>query len=133
MILGFYGNGQMAGVVNMPVKDRIEHVLMHASKVHPQIRAEYENAYCVFWEKIPYSMGAFASGGGGRGRGGAGGGPANDRLTTLGKADGRIYLGCAAVSGDGSWMQGAVEAGWKQTEALHARVMGTAAEHTAAL
>ncbi len=67
VILGFYGNGQMAGVVNMPVKDRIEHVLMHASKVHPQIRAEYENAYCVFWEKIPYSMGAFASGGGGAG------------------------------------------------------------------
>jgi len=130
VLLGFYGNGQMAGVVNMPVKERIEHVLMHASKVHPQIRAEFENAYCVFWEKIPYSMGAFASGGGGRGRSGAGGG-SNDRLATLGKADGRIYLGCAAVSGDGSWMQGAVEAGWKQTEALHARVMGTAAAHTA--
>jgi hypothetical protein len=28
-------------------------------------------------------------------------------------------------------MQGAVEAGWKQTEALHARVMGTAESHTA--
>jgi monoamine oxidase len=124
VILGFYGNGQMSGVANMPVKDRIEHVLMHASKVHPQIRAEYENAYCVFWEKIPYSLGAFASGGGGR-RGSAAGG-SNDRLAALGKADGRIYLGCAAVSGDGSWMQGAVEAGWKQTEALHARVMGKA-------
>src|SRR5258705_12360027 len=101
----------MAGVVNMPVKDRIEHVLMHASKVHPQIRAEYEHAYCVFWEKIPYSMGAFASGGGGRGRGGAGGG-SNDRLATPGKADGRIYLCCAAVTGDGSWVAGAVGAAW---------------------
>jgi monoamine oxidase len=129
VILGFYGNGQMSGVVNMPIKGRIEHVLTHASKVHPQIRAEYESAYCVFWEKIQYSQGAFSSGGGGGrgGRGGRGGGGApaggNDRLATLGKPDGRVYLGCAAVSGDGSWMQGAVEAGWMQTKALHERVM----------
>jgi len=51
-------------------------------------------------------------------------------LATLGKADGRIYLGCAAVSGDGSCMQGAVEAGWKQAEALHARVMGAATQRS---
>ena len=42
VMLGFYGNGQMSGVINMPIKDRIEHVLTHASKVHPQIRAEDE-------------------------------------------------------------------------------------------
>ena len=65
VLLGFYGNGQMSGVINMPIKDRIEHVLTHASKVHPQIRAEYETAYCTFWEKMPYSLGAFAGGGGG--------------------------------------------------------------------
>ena len=52
VLLGFYGNGQMSGVVKMPIKDRVEHVLTHASKVHPQIRAEYETAYCTFWEKI---------------------------------------------------------------------------------
>jgi monoamine oxidase len=113
----------MAGVVNMPVKQRVEHVLTHASKVHPQIRDEFESAYCVFWEKIPYSIGAF-SGGGGGGRGG-GGGSATDRLSVLGTPDHRIYLGCAAVSGNGSWMEGAVAAGWKQVKALHERVMTT--------
>jgi len=126
VLLGFYGNGQMSGVVNMPVKERIEHVLTHASRVHPQIRTEFDNAYCVFWEKIPYSLGAFSGGGGGgerRGGGGAGAAGA-DRLSTLGKPDGRIYLGCAAVSGNGSWMEGAVAAGWKQVTALHQRVMG---------
>jgi monoamine oxidase len=120
VLLGFYGNGQMAGVVNMPIKDRIEHVLTHASKVHPQIRAEYENAYCVFWEKIPYSMGAFAGGGGGaRMSSGA------DRLGVLGKPDGRIFLGCAAVSGNGSWMEGAVAAAWKQVKQVHERAMSS--------
>ena len=123
VLLGFYGNGQMSGVVNMPIKARIEHVLTHASKVHPQIRAEYEAAYCVFWEKIPYSVGAFSGGGGGGRGGGANAGA--DRLVTLGKPDNRIYLGCAAVSGNGAWIEGAIGAGWKQVKALHERVMAT--------
>ena len=41
----------------------------------------------------------------------------------LGKPDNRIYLGCAAVSGNGVWMEGAIAAGWKQVKALHERVM----------
>ncbi len=122
VLLGFYGNGQMSGVINMPITQRVEHVLTHASKVHPQIRAEYEAAYCVFWEKIPYSVGAFSGGGGGRG-GGANTGA--ERLATLGKPDNRIYLGCAAVSGNGAWIEGAIGAGWKQVKALHDRVMAT--------
>jgi monoamine oxidase len=127
ILLGFYGNGQMSGVINMPIKDRIEHVLTHASKVHPQIRVEYETAYCTFWEKIPYSLGAFA---GGMGPGGANGGVSGgsgtaDRLATLGKPDGRIFLGCAAISGNGGWQEGAVSAAWKQVEQLHERVMTT--------
>ena len=114
VMLGFYGNGQMAGVINMSIKDRIEHVLTHISKVHPQIRAEYETAYCTFWEKIPYSLGAFAGGGGGG---------TSERLATLGKPDGRIFLGCAAVSGNGGWQEGAVAAAWKQVKQLHEMAM----------
>ena len=114
VLLGFYGNGQMAGLVNKPIKDRVEHVLTHASKVHPQIRAEYETAYCTFWERTPYSLGAFAGGGGGG---------ASARLTTLGKPDGRIFLGCAAVSGNGGWQEGAVAAAWRQVKQLHEMAM----------
>lgn len=170
IILGFYGSGQIEDLVKKPVKDRVEHVLTHASKVHPQIRTEFETAYCTFWEKTPYSLGAFAGGGGGnnngnggrgegarggnnggrgrgnnaegrgnnaeaRGRGGDGGRgsgaapeetmPNEDRLKALGKPDNRIYLACAAVSGDGGWQEGAVVAAWKQLKALHERVMST--------
>ena len=114
VLLGFYGSGQTGGAINMPVKARIEHVLTHASKVHPQIRAEYEAAYCTFWERVPYSVGAFAGGGGG---GGA------ERLAVLGKPDNRIFLGCAAVSGNGGWLEGAIGAAWKQVKALHERAM----------
>jgi monoamine oxidase len=173
IILGFYGSGQINNLVKKPFKDRIEHVLTHVSKVHPQVRAEFETAYCNFWERTPYSMGAYSTGGGGgeggrgrggnngerggnngtrgrgnneeggrggnnaeaRGRGGnagrgsdarpADGLSAEDRLKVLGKPDNRIYLACAAVSGDGSWQEGAVAAAWKQVKALHERVMAT--------
>jgi len=32
VMLGFYGNGQMSGLVNMPVKERIEHVLTTSAR-----------------------------------------------------------------------------------------------------
>jgi monoamine oxidase len=107
IVLGFYGNGQMSGVINMPIKDRIEHVLTHAGKVHPQLRDEYETAYCTFWEKTPYSLGAFA-GGGGNGN--------SERLATLNKPDNRIFIGCAAISG-----------AWRHVKQLHETVMSRTA------
>jgi monoamine oxidase len=116
VLLGFYGNGQMSGLINMPIQQRIEHVLTHASKVHPQIRAEYDNAYCTWWERTQYSLGAFASGGGN----------ATERLAALGRADNRVYIGCGAISGNGGWQEGAVAAAWKQVKQLHERVMTTA-------
>ena len=30
---------------------RVEHVLTHASKVHPQMRQEFESAYAVWWRR----------------------------------------------------------------------------------
>jgi monoamine oxidase len=158
IVLGFYGSGQIQDLVKKPIKDRIEHVLKHAGKVHPQIRKEFETAYCTFWERTPYSMGAYAvgapapnpagggapnsapadehGGNGAQGEGGAhaeGGAappsepvmPNAERLAALGKPDNRIYLACAAVSGDGGWQEGAVAAAWKQVKALHERVMAT--------
>ncbi len=113
VLLGFYGDGRQSGVVGMPIAGRVEHVLSQASKVHPQIRDEFEIAYSVFWEKVPYSVGAFGTGGGGA------------RLAQLSKPDRRVYLGCAAVSQTPSWMEGAVAAAWKTVEGLHERVMQT--------
>src|SRR5687767_13985156 len=120
VLLGFNGNGQIDGLVKKPVRERIEHVLLHASKVHPQFRAEYETAYSTFWERMPYSMGGFAA---------SAGGP--DRLAVLTRPDNRIYLGCAAVSGNGGWQEGAVAAAWKQVRQLHERVMVTGNTSTA--
>ena len=115
VLLGFYGNGAMPGLdgtplSESPVRARVEHVLTHASKVHPQMREEFESAYAVWWPRVPYSEGAWAR-------------TAEEDLESLGQPDGRLYVGSAAVSSHPAWQEGAVEAAWHTVESLHARVM----------
>jgi monoamine oxidase len=110
VLLGFYANGRTANLHQAPVKARIEHVLTHASKVHPQMRQEFEAAYAVWWDSIKYSQGAYAGGGG-------------DRVTAFSKPDNRIFIGCAAASRRAAWQQGAIEAAWQAAKLVHERAM----------
>jgi monoamine oxidase len=110
VLLGFYGNGNIAGLNELPIAARIEHVVAQGSKLHPQMRQEFETGYAVFWEHIEYSNGAY--------------GTANAGLIpTLTEPDRRVYIGCAATSGNGSWMEGAFRAAWTVVDKLHRRVM----------
>ncbi len=111
VLLGYYGGGGQAGLSDMRVRDRVEHVLAQASKVHPQMRQEFDNAYCVWWEKVPYSLGAY------------GRTPDAELREQLSKADGRVYLGSAGTSGRPAWLEGAIQSAWRTVEALHERVM----------
>ena len=110
VLLGFYGSGGTAGMADMPFAGRIEHVLTQASKVHPQMREEFETAYCVWWDKVPYSLGAY------------GRTPPPEELEQLSKADGRIYMGSAGASTRPAWLEGAIQSSWRTIEALHKRV-----------
>jgi monoamine oxidase len=110
VLLGYYGSSLQAGLDTMTVRDRVEHVITQASKVHPQMRDELEAAYCVWWEKVPYSVGAY------------GRSPSADLLARLSVPDGRVYMASAGASSDPSWMEGAVEAAWRTVEGLHERV-----------
>ena len=38
VLLGLYVNGPVGDLLDRPIAERVEHVLTHASKVHPQIR-----------------------------------------------------------------------------------------------
>jgi len=111
IVLGYYGGSTVGQLGSKSNAERIEHVLSHASKVHPQLRDEFENGYSVLWENIRYSKGAYAGGGGGA------------RLEQLSRPDGRIFIGCAAASTSPAWMEGAVASGWQAVESLHQRAM----------
>jgi len=113
VLLGLYANQPVGDLLDQPVKARVEHVLMHASKVHPQIRQEFESAYAVWWRKVKYSQGGFASGAG------------VARRAQLAKVDNRILIGSAAAApySEPDWQEGAVAAGWQALKSLHDRAM----------
>src|SRR5436190_4937952 len=62
VLLGLYSNGPVGDLLDRPVQARIDHVLTHASKVHPQIHREFESAYAVWWKKVKYNQGGYATG-----------------------------------------------------------------------
>ena len=107
VLLGFYGNGGLAGLSDVSIEARVRHVITQASKVHPQMREALESAFAVWWEKFPYSLGAY------------GRTPAPRLLAQLSKPDGRFYLGCAGVSQRPAWIEGGIHAAWRTVEALH--------------
>jgi monoamine oxidase len=113
VLLGLYSNGPIGNLIDQPIAARIEHTLAHASKVHPQIRDEFESGYAVWWRKVPYSLGGYATG-----RDAA-------RRKTLSKMDGRIVIGSAATAPRSApdWQEGAVAAGWQAVESVHERAM----------
>jgi len=86
---------------------------MHSSKVHPQIRQEFESAYCVWWRKLEYSRCGYANNG-----------PAARRVQ-LSKVENRLLIGSAATApySEPDWQEGAVAAGWRALTLLHERAM----------
>jgi monoamine oxidase len=113
VLLGLYANGPVGNLLDKTVAERVEHVLMHASKVHPQIRTEFESAYAVWWRKVKYNEGGYASG-------------RNEaRRQLLSKVDNRIVLGSAANTphSEPDWQEGAIAAGWQALKSIHERAM----------
>ncbi|MGE0041241.1 MAG: flavin monoamine oxidase family protein [Vicinamibacterales bacterium] len=113
VLLGLYTNGPIGNLSDQPIQARIEHVLTHASKVHPQIRDEFESGYAVFWKKLKYNLGGYASV------------RAASIREQLSKVENRIIIGSAATAprSEPDWQEGAVSAGWQALQSVHERAM----------
>jgi len=113
VLLGLYANQPVGDLLERSIKERVEHVLTHASKVHPQIRQEFDSAFAVWWRKVKYSQGGYAAG------------STPTRRAQLARIDNRIVIGSAATAPESSpdWMEGAVAAAWQALTALHERAM----------
>ena len=109
VLLGFYGNGNTGDMDTKPVAGRVEHVLTQASKIHPQMRDEFEASYSVWWAKVEYSLGAYTRR------------SEEEGMALLQKGDGRIYFGSAGAGAQPAWMEGAIESAWRCVESVHER------------
>lgn len=115
VLLGLYANGPVGTLLDQTPAQRLEHVLANASKVHPQIRSEFETGFGVWWKKVKYSEGGYATG------------SAHARQPQLSKMENRLVIGSAAVCpySEPDWQEGAVAAGWLTVKTLHERAMRT--------
>jgi monoamine oxidase len=113
VLLGLYANGPVGTLLDQTPAQRVEHVLTNASKVHPQVRKEFESAFGVWWKKVKYSEGGYATG------------SASARRTQLSKMENRLVIGSAAVCpySEPDWQEGAVAAGWQTVKTRHERAM----------
>ncbi|MBS1816477.1 MAG: FAD-dependent oxidoreductase [Acidobacteria bacterium] len=113
IILGMYANGPVGNLLDATPAQRVEHVVSNSSKVHPQMRTEFENAFGVWWKKVKYSEGGYATG------------SASARREQLSKMENRLVIGSAAVCpySEPDWQEGAVSAGWQTVKTIHERAM----------
>jgi monoamine oxidase len=113
VLLGLYANGPVGNLLDQTPAQRLEHVLTNASKVHPQIRQEFESGFGVWWKKVKYSEGGYATG------------SASGRRQQLSKMENRLVIGSAAVCpySEPDWQEGAVAAGWQTVKSIHERAM----------
>ncbi|MFN7983640.1 MAG: FAD-dependent oxidoreductase [Vicinamibacterales bacterium] len=113
VVLGLYANGPVGTLLDQTHAQRLEHVLSNASKVHPQVRTELESSFGVWWKKVKYSEGGYATG------------SASARRAQLSKMENRLVIGSAAVCpySEPDWQEGAVAAGWQTVKSIHERAM----------
>jgi monoamine oxidase len=116
VLLGLYANGPIGNLEEQPIAARVEHVLTHAGKVHPQIRREFESAYAVWWRRVKYNEGGYASF------------SALARRGVTSKMDNRLLIGSAATAphSEPDWQEGAVSAAWQALTTIHERAMRSA-------
>jgi len=101
VVVGYYNFGSNADQFgNLPPAERQALNLQQGAKIHPQYNVHFENGITVYWPKVPYNLGGWATW------------TSQTRslyYPTLIQPDGRIFLCGEHVSYIGSWMAGAFE------------------------
>ena len=117
VLVGSYNYGyyvyenNAAAIGNLPPDQRISLVLEQGSKIHPQYRDHFENGVSIFWPKIPYTLGAWAS---------YTTQTRQQYYPTLNEPDGNIYLAGEHLSYLTGWMAGALESARLVTSKINA-------------
>ncbi|MFT4032951.1 MAG: flavin monoamine oxidase family protein [Siphonobacter sp.] len=108
----FHGLAKKVG--ELSIADRQKLAFEQGSRIHPQYKDEFENAFSLAWHKIPYSKGGW----------GIYSDSARQRLyPVMTKNDAEIYFAGEHASNLPAWMAGAFESARYAVETLHKRVM----------
>lgn len=118
VVSGYYVFGPVCDrLAAMTPEQRIEFALEHGSKIHPQYRAEFDNAVAFNWATEPHLRGCLAHF------------PErmlNTFYPVLLKPDGEYYVAASWASHLGGWQAGAFESARLAVAAIHQRAMASA-------
>lgn len=95
----------------MTSAQRLTLALDQGSKIHPQYRSHFENGVSLFWPKIPYNLGGWAS---------YTTAVRNQYYPRLNEPDGNIYLAGEHLSYLTGWMAGSFESARLVTSKINA-------------
>lgn len=114
LLIGYYMFGPPSDeVTQMTPAERVEYALTQGEKIHPQYRAEFENAFSVNWNTVPHIQGCLSH--------------FPEKLVKsfypmITKPDGPLYLAGDWASHLGGWQAGAFESARFVTKQIHERV-----------
>jgi monoamine oxidase len=108
VLVAYYLQGQSGRPIgDRTPQERLDLAIEQGSKIHPQYKAEFDNAFSVAWHRVKWSYGSWSNLA-----------AANRRV--LLEPEGRLY-----VAGDhmnmNAWMQGAFESARQVATQIHAR------------
>jgi monoamine oxidase len=98
---------------NLTPAERLDRALAEGRKVHPQYAQHFETGFSAFWQRVPYSLGAWATY------------SSADRARhypVLTAPDGPVFLAGEHLTYLTGWMAGALASARAVVEALHTRV-----------
>ena len=113
ILCGYNFGTNAARVSSLSFDDRVNLMLDYGSRVHPDMKKDFQSGFSVAWHLEPYSLGAWPTYT-----------PKSraEAFPVLQEPDGRVYLVGEHLSYVNAWMEGAVQAAWMQVAKLDKRV-----------
>jgi monoamine oxidase len=113
ILIGYYQNGANAtAMARRTAQERLSLALSQGELIHPPYRKEFETAFSVSWQNVPWNLGGWAQYS-----------PEARRTAypVFLRPDGRFYFAGDHVSYMSGWMTGALESGRLVAASIHAR------------
>jgi monoamine oxidase len=124
ILIGYYQTGPAAGTMgDLPPAERLTRALDQGAQIHPQYPREFDTAFSVAWQKVPFTRGGWAQWTETQRR---------DEYRTLIEPDRGVYLCGDHLTYTSGWMAGAFESARRVVSALHERASREVGTTTAA-
>jgi len=125
VVVGYYQNGPAATTMgDLPPAVRLARALDQGAQIHPQYGSEFENAFSIAWQRVPWNRGGWAQWTEAQRR---------QEYRTLNQPDRHVYLCGDHLTYASGWMAGAFESARRVVSAIHERASRDASVSTQAV